>query len=174
MNEKNPDEAIPHFEKYREAKPDDPRGGFALGVALYEAYRLKEAKTTLSAVSGIPATQMGAELYLAKVAMREENLDEAQSHLRQSIRANAQSPEPYAELALIHIRRSEYALAQEDLAAALKLQPDHYLSNLRLSMLYQRTKDPRAEAQAKRVQELQKSAENREQLLLRSLEIRPK
>jgi len=40
-------------------------------------------------------------------------------------------------------------------------------------MLYQRTTHPRAEQQARRVEELQKAGEEREKLLLRSLEIRP-
>ena len=173
LNEKNAEEAIPHFQEYRRAHPDDPRGGFALGVAFYEAYKLAEAKAALSAVAGQPVTLMGAELYLAKVALREENLDEAQIHLQKAMRAKVQSPELYAESALVHIRRSEYPLAEDDLKKALKMAPDHYLSNLRLSMLYQRTRDPRAAAQAKRVEQLQKAGEDKERLLLRSLEIRP-
>jgi len=40
-------------------------------------------------------------------------------------------------------------------------------------MLYKRTKDSRAEQQARRVEQLQKAGEERELLLLRSLEIRP-
>jgi hypothetical protein len=59
------------------------------------------------------------------------------------------------------------------LTRALKIAPDHFRTNLNLLMLYQRTKDPRAEQQARRVEELQKTGEERERLLLRSLEIRP-
>ena len=83
------------------------------------------------------------------------------------------SPEPFAELALIQINRNEFALAETTLQKALKIAPDHYRTNLNLLMLYQRTKDPRAGAQAKRVKELESAGEERERMLLRSLDIRP-
>jgi len=40
-------------------------------------------------------------------------------------------------------------------------------------MLYQKTNDPRAEQQSRRVEQLQKGWRERDRLLLRSLEIRP-
>ena len=169
----NAEEAIPHFRRYRDAHPDDPRGRFALGVAYFEAYQGDSARKEFLSIANRPETRMGAQLYLGRLALRQENLDEALDHLQQAMQANPAAPEPYAESALIRIRRKEYGLADEDLARALKLAPEHYLSNLRLLMLYQRTKDTRAEAQARRVEELQKAGEEKERLLLRSLEIRP-
>jgi len=173
VNEKNAEDAVPYFRKYREARPGDPRGGFALGFAYYEAYQMDSARKEFMAVANRPETRLGAQLYLGRLAIREGNLDEAMNHLQQAIQANSSSPEPYAESGLVHIRRNEYALAENDLARALKLAPDHYLSNLRLLMLYQRTKDPRAKAQARRIERLQQAGEEKERLLLRSLEIRP-
>ena len=173
LNEKNAEGAIPHFQKYRQAHPEDPRGRFALGVAFFDAYQPAAARAEFQAIVARPETRSGAHLYLARLAIREDHLDDAQEHLQKAIQANPSAPEPYAESALVHIRRSEFALAETDLDRALRASPDHYLLNQRLLMLYQRTKDPRAAAQAKRVAELQKIGEEKERLLLRSLEIRP-
>jgi tetratricopeptide (TPR) repeat protein len=173
VNEKNPDGAIPHFKKFREALPGDPRGRFALGVAYYDAYQLEAARAELTAVADRPETRLGAQLYLGRLAIREDHLDEALEHLRLAIQANPSAPEAYAESGLAHIRRKEYALAGKDLDRAIRLAPDHYLSNQRLLMLYRRTNDPRAAAQAERVEKLQQAGEEKERLLLRSLEIRP-
>ncbi len=173
INEKNAEAAIPHFKKYRAGKPDDARGRFALGVAYYDAYQLDSARKEFLAIANRAETRWGAQLYLGRLAIREENLNEASYRFQQAIQANPTEPEAYAESGLVHIRRNEYSLAEKDLTRALTLAPDHYLSNLRLLMLYQRTKDSRADAQAKRVEELRKFGEEKERLLLRSLDIRP-
>jgi Flp pilus assembly protein TadD len=173
LQQKNSDEAIIHFRKYRDAHPDDPRGNFALGVAYFDADQLEAARKELESVAARPETRVGANLYLGRLAVREDNLTEAADRLRKAVESEPSSPEPYAELALVHIRRKEFALAESNLTRALKIAPDHYRTNLNLLMLYQRTKDSRAEQQARRVEQLQKAGEERERLLLRSLEIRP-
>jgi tetratricopeptide (TPR) repeat protein len=173
LQEKNADEAILHFRKYRLARPADSRGNFALGVAYFDAYQPDAARKELESAAARPETQVGANLYLGRLALREDNLTEAADRLQKAVQSNPSSAEPYAELALVHIRRNEFALAESNLTRALKIAPDHFRTNLNLLMLYQRTKDPRAEQQARRVAELQKAGEEREQLLLRSIEIRP-
>ena len=170
---KNSDEAIPQFKKYREARPDDPRGNFALGVAYFDADQLDAARKELEPVATRSETRVGANLYLGRLAIREDNLAEAADRLRKAVASDPSSPEPYAELALVYIRRKEFSLAETNLTRALKIAPDHFRTNLNLLMLYQKTKDPRAEQQARRVEELQKAGEERDRLLLRSLEIRP-
>jgi len=173
LQERDPDGAISHLLKYRDTHHDDPRGSFALGVAYFDAYQLDAARRELEFAAAHAETRAGANLYLGRLAFREGNPTEAEDHLRQATQFNASSPEPYAELALIQIRREEYAAAEKNLNKALQMAPDHYRTNLNLLMLYQRTKDPRAEQQAGRVKQLEKAGEEREHLLLRSLEIRP-
>jgi tetratricopeptide (TPR) repeat protein len=173
LNERKADEAIAHFQKYRGANPKDPRGSFAVGVAYFEAYQLDLAKKEFLSINNKPETRTGAELYLGKLALSENKTDEALAHFQEAIKAKPGALEAYAESALVRIRRAEYALAEKDLSRALALNPAHYLSNLRLLMLYQKTKDARSAAQARRVEELQKQGEERERFLLRSLDIRP-
>jgi tetratricopeptide (TPR) repeat protein len=173
LQEKNSDEAIPHFKKYRDSHPADPRGSFALGVAYFDAYQLDAARKELESVAAQSETQVGANLYLGRLAVREDNLTEAADRLRRAVASDPLSPEPYAELALVHIRRKEFALAESNLTRALQISPEHYRTNLNLLMLYQKINDPRAEQQSRRVEQLQKAGEERERLLLRSLEIRP-
>ena len=116
---------------------------FALGVAYFEAYELDAARQVLESVANNPETRSGAQLYLGRVALSSNQPDAAASHFLQAIQVNPKLPDAHAELALIRMRRGDYALAQKDLAAALAVSPDHYLSNLRLLMLYERTRDPK-------------------------------
>jgi tetratricopeptide (TPR) repeat protein len=173
VSEKSADEAVSYFRKYRDARPGDPRGAFALGVAYFEGYQMDAARKELLSIANNRETRMGAQLYLGRLALAQEDMDEALVRFQNAKTANPKVPEPFADSALVRIRKGEYSLAEKDLAAALALSPDHYLSNLRLLMLYQRISDPRAEAQAERVKQLQKAGEEKERLLLRSLDIRP-
>jgi Flp pilus assembly protein TadD len=173
LQAKNADGAIPHLKKFHDARPDDPRGVFALGVAYFDAEQLDQAQKEFESVVNQPETRVGANLYLGRLAMRDDKLDEAADHLQRAIQASPSAPEPYAELGLVEIRRHEYGLAEKALSQAVQLSPDSYRANLNLLMLYQRTKDARADGQAQRVEQLVKAGEERERLLLRSLEIHP-
>lgn len=173
LQQRQPDEAIRLFRQFRDAKPDDPRGRFALGVAFFDAERTKEAREQFEAASRDPATRGGALLYLGRLASRDNSLPKAEELLLQSVQENPTSPDARAELALVQIRRNEYALARKTLAQAIRLSPADYRTNLHLLLLYRRTKDPRADEQARRVGKLQMVAEDRERTLLRSLDIRP-
>lgn len=169
----NPDEAVPYFRKYCALRIGDVRGRFALGVAYFYSYQLESARRELQSIADRPETRTGAQLFLGRTAIEEGNLAEAQEHLQQAIKASPSTPEAYAELGLVYIRRQEYVLAKETLSRALEVAPDDYLSNLRLLMLYQRTKDSMTVPQAQRVEQLRKAGEKKEQLLMRALEIRP-
>ena len=86
-------------------------------------------------------------------------------HLQRSIQADPSVIEPYTDLGMVYIDKKEYALAEKTLAHAIQMSPNDYLSNQRLLILFQRTKDPRANAQAIRVQQLRKTGEETERLL---------
>jgi Flp pilus assembly protein TadD len=173
LQQKKAEDAIPHFLQYRTAYPDDPRGKFALGVAYFDAYQPAAARQQFQAAATRLQTRAGANLYLGRLAFRQGNLAEAEDCFRKAAQSNQASAEPLAELALIQMDRHEFDLADNSLRKAIKIAPDHYRTNLNLLMLYQRTKDTRAAQQAKRVAQLEKAGEEREIMLLRSLEIRP-
>jgi cytochrome c-type biogenesis protein CcmH/NrfG len=165
--------AVRYFEKYSELRPEDARANFGLAVAYFYTFRFDDARHELQAIANLPETKVGAQLFLGRMAMRERKLDEAIQHLQESIKADPSVSEAYAELGMVYLDQKEYALAEKTLSRATQIAPDDYLSNLRLLMLFMRTKDPRAEEQAKRVDQLKKNGEEKERLLMRTLEIRP-
>ena len=173
LQQRNPDEAVRYFRNFRASRPEDPRGRLALGVALFDADQAGPAREELQPAADDPATRTGALLYLGRLALRDDDLEAAEALLRRSVESNAAVPDAQVELALVQIRRSEYDLAAKTLAHALELSPDNYRANLHLLLLYRRTKDTRAEEQARRVEQLQKASEEREQMLLRSLDVHP-
>ncbi len=173
LQQKEADLAIPHFQKYCSALPDDAHGRLALGVAYFDAYQFGAARKELELAAANPETRAGGSLYLGRLALTENRPAEAANRFREAIQANPSQPDAYAELAVVHIHRGDFALAGTDLAAALKIAPDHYRSNLNLLLLYQRSKDPRSAEQARRVEQLQRAGEERERMLLRSLDLRP-
>ncbi len=67
----------------------------------------------------------------------------------------------------------QYADAERSLARALKLDPDNYVANVNLATLYSRTKDPRREAQATRLEQLQQKRAVQAQEFLRIIEVVP-
>ena len=86
---------------------------------------------------------------------------------------NPNYAESHAELGLIYLRKKEYERAEKALRTALELDPESYLANLNLLNLFQRTKDPRAQEQALRFEAIQKKKSERQQTLLRTIEVRP-
>jgi tetratricopeptide (TPR) repeat protein len=173
LRDRDPSLSIPYFQKFLELRPGDPRGRFSLGAAYFYSNDFAKAREELEAVAGQPETAAGAHYFLARLAKQENNLPQALEHLQQSLRANPKYAEAHAELGLIHIRHREYDKAERELSLALELDPDSYLANLNLLNLFQRTRDPREEGQASRFEEIKKKRSERQQALMRTLEIRP-
>ncbi len=59
------------------------------------------------------------------------------------------------------------------LQKALEIEPEQYAANHNLMVLYQRTNDPRADAQAKHFDEIKKKRAARELEFLRTIQVRP-
>lgn len=169
----DPAEAIPYFQKFRALLPDDPRGRFALGVAYFDAGDLDRARLELEAVAATPATRAGAQYFLGRLEKQNGNLALAAAHLEKSIQANPGYAEAHAELGLIRIRTANLERAAREIDRALELEPDNVAANRNRLILYQRTRDPRAEAQAARVKEIEARREQQQNLLFRTIEVRP-
>ncbi len=172
LHRRFPGEAIPYFRKYSELKPGDPRGSMGVGIAAYKSGDFATAREELArATQG--ETAAGAYYFLARMARDENDLEEALRLARKAVEAKPDYPDPYAELGLLHLRKRELERAEQALRRCLELDPDHYLGNFHLLMLYERTKDPRQEAQAQRFEELKRRHEQKADEFLRLIEVRP-
>jgi tetratricopeptide (TPR) repeat protein len=173
VQRKDPSEAVPYFQKYTQLKPEDPRGRFALGVAYFHSGDLASARQELQAVAQSSETAAGAHYFLGRLAKQEDKLDEAVAEVQEAVRINPRYAEAHAELGLLYLRERQYELSERSLMRALEIDPDSYAANLNLLNLFQRTKDRRAESQAERFEEVKKKRSEKEQALLRTLDIRP-
>jgi Tfp pilus assembly protein PilF len=112
-------------------------------------------------------------LFLARLAKQQGDLNEALRRVELALKADDQYTDVYSELGQIQMRRRDYPMAEKAFLKCIEIDRDHYLANLNLLVVYQRTKDPRQEAQAQRFEEVKKKRSEQEQLLLRTIEIRP-
>jgi hypothetical protein len=78
-----------------------------------------------------------------------------------------------AELAHVYIRLARYGDAGKELERASSVDPENLRVNANLLILYQKTKDARAAEQQARFEEIKKKREEDEQLLWRTIEVRP-
>jgi Tfp pilus assembly protein PilF len=124
-------------------------------------------------VAEAPATFAAAHYYLGRLANLAGDLPAATRELQAALKANPRYTEAYAELGLLYLKQKDYQSAQEALQRALELKQDDYLANLNLLVLYQRTQDPRAGAQAKKFDEIRKKRSESTKELLRTIEVRP-
>jgi tetratricopeptide (TPR) repeat protein len=168
-----PGESIPYFEKYIARKPGDPRGRFALGAAHFYAGDYEAAQKNLRAVAAKPETSAGAHYFLGRIAKLQEDLPEAERELMQAVTANPKFADALAELGHAQIRMGRFDDAGKSLERARALEPDNFRVNANLLILYQKTRDPRAEAQQQRFEEIKKKRAADEELLWRSIEVRP-
>ncbi len=173
LHRRDPSEAIPYFKKYTERRPDDPRGGLALGIATYQAKDFASARTSLRAAADQPQTRAAASYYLARLAREENDLEEALRRAREAVEANPAYADAWAELGLVQFRRRETGPAEAALRKCLELEPQSYLGNLHLLMLYERTKDGREAEQARVFEEIKKVRDEQAEDFRRVIEIRP-
>ena len=169
----NSREAIPYFEKYCEIKPEDPRGRLALGAAYYYSHDLKSARDELQKVTDNKITAAGADYYLGRIANDDGKWSDAMQYLGLAIRHSPGYADAYAGLGSVYLNLKNYGEAEKALLHALRIESHNYLANLNLMVLYQRTKDPRAAAQARRFAEVKNGREQRAKLFLRTIRVVP-
>ena len=173
LHRRDPGEAIPFFKKYADLRPDDARGPFAIGAAAFQAHDFPLARIELQKAAAHPETAAGAYYFLARIARDENDLDEALRLAQEAVEADARYADPYAEMGLLYLRKREIDQAERSLRRCLELDPDNYLGNYHLLMLYQRTKDSREGAQARRFEELKEHREQKADEFRRVIEVRP-
>jgi len=166
-------DAIPYLKKYCEKKPDDPRGKLALASAHYHTYEYDLARKELREIVDKPETAAGAHYHLGLLAIQENNFEEAVRELEEAVRLSPKYADAHAELGFTYMQMEQFDKARTALDRSLELKPDDRRANMVLLSLYQRTEDPRAEAQMKKFEELDKKLTERTKLLLRTIEARP-
>jgi Flp pilus assembly protein TadD len=166
-------EALPYFERYVQLVPEDPRGRFALGVACFHTGELDRAKEVLTDAATHKETSAGAHYYLARIARQQNDLDSALHHIEEALRVAPKEPDTHAELGQIYTRLGRFDDAEKSLRQALALDAENYLATLNLTALYTRTRDPRKEEMATRLEGLQKKREDQAQELLRIIQVVP-
>lgn len=173
LHRRDASEAIPYFRKYSELEPNEPRGPFAVGAAAFEAKDYGTARKLLVPAAERPETAAGANYFLARMARAENELEEALRFARRSVEANPSYADPWSELGLLYLRLGQRENADQALRRCLEIDPDHYLGNLHLWMLYAQTGDPREPEQRQRFDEIRKRGAEKAADFLRPLEIRP-
>ncbi len=173
MQRQDAGESIPYFQKYCQLRPQDRRGRLALGVAYFNSHNEEKAQKVMAGLVQFPATAATAHYYLGRIANQKGDSATAVRELHSALRAAPDYADIYAELGLIHLKQKQYSQAEESLQRALRLNPEGYTANLNLLILYRRMKDPRAEAQAIRFDEVKEKRAQRVKEFLRTVEIRP-
>jgi tetratricopeptide (TPR) repeat protein len=173
LHRRDPSEAVPYFQKYAALKPDDPRGPLGIGLAWFRAHEFASARPELERAARSPSTAAAAHYFLARIAREENDVDQALVRVDQAIQARPDYADAWAERGLLHLRKREMGAAEMALHHCLELDPDNYLGNLHLLALYQRTRDERESAQARRVEELNARREEKADEFRRVIEVRP-
>lgn len=171
--QRNAGNAVPYLEKFLALKPGDYRGRLSLGVALYRSAAHERAQREFEAVAEQAETAAVANYYLGRIALRNNDLDQAAQYFQTAIEHEPEYPDAHADLGLVYIRQGRHEDAAKALDRAMEVDPDAYRANLNLLLLYQRTKDPRQDAQKEKFERLQKEQEERLELVMRSIEVRP-
>ncbi len=166
-------DAIPYFQKLLSLKKDDARGHYGLGIAYYYSGNYDQSKKEMLEAETSAVTASGAYYFLGRIAKLGGDEPEAEAQFRQSLQKDPGYADAHAELALILIHSRRYTEAKKELDRALQLDPENFSGNTNLLVLYQRTKDPRASAQADKLHTLEKKRDDLQELLYRRIEVRP-
>src|SRR5690348_9328477 len=115
--------ASTYFKKYVEAKPADPRGHFALGVAYFSGGDYTNAKIQMRSVEDSAGTAGGAKYFLGRIARLENDLESATKYLQKSIQILPNYSESHTEFARVLMLEDRDKEAREELDRALQLDP---------------------------------------------------
>jgi tetratricopeptide (TPR) repeat protein len=165
--------AAKYLQAFVTARPAEARGHFALGVAYFSSSDYDQCRKEMQIAVKDPKTEAGAEFFLGRIARTEENLNDAASHLERSIQLSPSFAEGYVELARVRLQQERMEDAKTALARAISLDPDSFQANAALVLLYQKTHDPRLAEQGARLRKLDAARSKRQELMLRSIEVRP-
>ncbi len=173
LQRRNPDDAVRYFEKYHQLRPHDVHGAFALGAACFATQDYPRARRLLQPLTTLPATAAGAWYLLGRMDLAGGHDGPAETELRHALQTNPRMADAAAHLGLVLLRQHRDAEAAQALRQALGIDPENYVANYQLLLLYRKTHDSRAGQQATRLQELQKARISEQQEFYRVIRIDP-
>lgn len=165
--------AIPYFQTYIAARPRDPRGHFAAGVAYFAASDYESCRHEMEIARKDPNTEVGALYFLGRIARANQSFKEAALLLERAILLSPPFAEAYSELARVRLDQGRLDDAKAAIDHALSLSPDSFQANSTLLTVFQRTHDPRIREQVARLKTLDEERGKAMQLMLRSIEVKP-
>ncbi len=142
-------------------------------MAAFEAKDFETARSLLRPAAERPATAAAANYFLARMARAENELEEALRLAQRAAEVDPGYADPYSELGLLYLRLGQREKAEQALRRCLEIDPEHYLGNLHLMMLYAQTRDPREPEQRQRFDEIKKRRLEKAADFLRPIEVRP-
>lgn len=173
LNTRDAATAASYFQKYVKARPQEAQGHYALGIAYYASGDYVRSKAEMRRVESNPKTAGGAAYFLGRMARQDDDLDSAVRDLRKAIELLPDFAESHTELARVWMREGKLDEARAELDRAIQLDPNSFEANMQLLVVYKRTRDPRAGAQAAVVKNVDASRSKRAELALRTVEARP-
>ncbi len=165
--------AASYFQKFVNARPNDDKGHYALGVAEFTSGDYGKAKAEMKRVERDESVGGPADFFLGRMARLDGDLDAAKEYQTKAIQRMPRFAESHTEMARVLMMEGQLPQATEELKQALALDAKSFQANLQLLALYQKTHDERAAAQAELLKKLDEERSKRAELMLRSVEIRP-
>ena len=173
LDREDANKAIPYFKKYGQLRPSDPRGKLGIGVAYFLSHDLASASKEFQSVEGSPQTSAGAHYFLGRIDDLNGDWAHAADELELAIKEQPEFPDAYAQLGLVRMNQKRYLSAEDAFRAAIYKDPDNYIANLNLMVVYQRMDDPRARAQEIKFSSIRKKRALMAKSLLRTVKVVP-
>jgi tetratricopeptide (TPR) repeat protein len=169
----DPSQALPYLKHYHELRPEDPEGKLTLGAANFRAKDYDAALGWLKQAAASPKTAPDALFYLGRIARLQGHVEDAVTALKKSLALRPDQPDALAELGQVSVQTRDYVQAAAYFDQALRLDTDNYAANFGLLQLYARTGDSRREQQSQRFDQIKNKKAERDQQMMRVIEIRP-
>jgi tetratricopeptide (TPR) repeat protein len=169
----DPSQSLPYLAKFHALQPKDPQGPLALGEANFRAKDYDTAMTWFHQAVDDERTAADAHYYMGRIARQQGQLEEAAAELKQALALRPGNADTLAELGQVSLAKHDFAPAEAYFEQALRLDADNYAANFGLLQLYARTGDARREQQAHRFDEVKKIRDERDQQMMRAIEVRP-
>jgi tetratricopeptide (TPR) repeat protein len=169
----DPSQSLPYLAKFHALQPKDPQGPLALGEANFRAKDYDTAMTWFHQAVDDERTAADAHYYMGRIARQQGQLEEAAAELKQALALRPGNADTLAELGQVSLAKHDFAPAEAYFEQALRLDADNYAANFGLLQLYARTGDTRREQQAHRFDEVKKIRDERDQQMMRAIEVRP-